>query len=329
MNNVPLVSIGVPTCNRAHLLEQALRTLLSQDYPHLEILISDNASTDETPALCKRLANQYPFIHYQRQPEKVRATVNFTSVLLRARGEFFMWAADDDLWEPAFVSTLVRRHEANPHLALAMCETQYRLANGTRLPFFAEGGFWHNPPKMSAAERLTAVARHNYGDLIYGLYRRAILLKPYGTVLDTWKYLNEIPIFLHVAAQGEIAVCNEVLFLKTIPLNTYLYAAREYEFFPSAKQLRDLKAPVISENLIRNLYRRLRTAFKIPKGAIHHFRYHFHTWKDICGTIDALKLEPSADRALRRTFAWRLASHYLKTVVVWNFQDIFLPRPYR
>jgi len=52
MAGKPLVSVGVPTCNRAALLGRALKSLVAQDYPNLEIVVSDNASTDDTTAVC-------------------------------------------------------------------------------------------------------------------------------------------------------------------------------------------------------------------------------------------------------------------------------------
>ena len=318
----PLVSIGLPTCNRAHLLETAVRSLLAQDYPNLEIIISDNVSDDATPALCERLQREDARIRHVRQPARVPAMANFKNALIQARGPLFLWASDDDLWEPTFVTTLFKMLEDNPSLVLAMCETQYRLSSGVRLPFFEEGRFWQQPPPMTRFERLLAVADHNYGDLIYGLYRREVLLTPSGTVLDHWNYLNEIPMFLSVASRGEIQVCPQILFLKTVGLNQYLGAAREYDFFPKASLLPPGLPPACSGSL----WQRLRALVKTPKRALHHRRYHQKALQDIAATIDLLGLTPQEKQTLSERFKANFHRHWIKLAFTWNFEDAFGPR---
>ena len=81
----PLVTIGLPVYNGMPHLEVALRTLLAQDYPNIELLIADNASQDGTEALCRATARQYPHVRYHRQPENLGPALNFKWVLERAR----------------------------------------------------------------------------------------------------------------------------------------------------------------------------------------------------------------------------------------------------
>jgi hypothetical protein len=135
-----------------------------------------------------------------------------------------------------------------------------------------------------------------------------------------------------VAEQGEIEVCPEVLFFKTVGLGTYLYAAREYYFSPPSDQLPacpdglgSKKTPAMRQ-LAGSLYQRFRAAIQAPKSAIGHFKYHYRAWQDICRAVHGLGVTPELKRALRRCFLARLTAHCLKLVVVWNFQDIFLPR---
>ena len=92
----PLVSIGVPVFNGEKGLAKALDSLLEQDYDKLEIIISDNASTDRTEALCLEYAEKDQRIRYVRQTENIGGVYNFKFVLDEAVGEYFMWAAHDD-----------------------------------------------------------------------------------------------------------------------------------------------------------------------------------------------------------------------------------------
>lgn len=222
----PLVTIGVPTYNRSGLLARALGCLLEQDAAGVEIVVSDNASTDDTPAVLRDIAERHPTVRTFRHESGVPVPENFTTVLRNARGKYFMWAADDDDWDPRLVSTLASHLDASPGVALVAPEAQYVTAEGSRLPFVAEGKPWYGATHATVEERLAAVIRHSYGNLIYGMYRREALLTGTGTVLDHWRSLNEIPVFLRVATRGDIQVRSEVLFYKTAPVSTYLAVAR-------------------------------------------------------------------------------------------------------
>ena len=108
------------------------------------------------------------------------------------------------------------------------------LPDQTKLPFFPEGAHWYKGQEgMSQLRRLLHVAHHNYGNLIYGVYRRDVLLiRNDETVLSRTNSGNEIPLFLHVAAQGSIVVIPRVLMYKTTSLPTYVQAAWEYGVTP-------------------------------------------------------------------------------------------------
>jgi glycosyltransferase involved in cell wall biosynthesis len=103
----PLVSICVPTCNRALLLRESLRTICAQDYEPLEILISDDASSDETESLCRSLAQQDGRIRYIRQPTRLGLYPNHNFCINESRGDFFCLLHDDDQHHPQLVSDSV------------------------------------------------------------------------------------------------------------------------------------------------------------------------------------------------------------------------------
>lgn len=104
----PLVTIGIPTYNRASLLHRSIESALRQDYRNIEIIISDNASTDDTGAVCHHYSEQDERIKYVRQAKNCGATVNFSKVLEMATGQFFMWLGDDDWIDASYVSSCVQ-----------------------------------------------------------------------------------------------------------------------------------------------------------------------------------------------------------------------------
>lgn len=100
----PLVSIGVPVYNGGGFLADSLASLTGQTCGDLEIIISDNASTDGSEGICRTIAGSDPRVRYSRLPENIGGVANHNRVFELARGEFFMWASSDDLWMPDYVT---------------------------------------------------------------------------------------------------------------------------------------------------------------------------------------------------------------------------------
>src|ERR1041384_4442556 len=86
----PLVSIGIPTYNRAQKADRAIRSALLQTYEAIEVVVSDNASTDGTEDICRQLVRDNPRMRYTRQATNRGARANFDIVRDISRGEFFM-----------------------------------------------------------------------------------------------------------------------------------------------------------------------------------------------------------------------------------------------
>jgi glycosyltransferase involved in cell wall biosynthesis len=101
----PKVSIGLPVWNGERYLAGALECLLEQDYEDLELIVSDNASSDATESICRDYAAKDPRIRYYRNATNVGAAPNYNRVFRLARGEFFKWASHDDQCH----SSLLRR----------------------------------------------------------------------------------------------------------------------------------------------------------------------------------------------------------------------------
>lgn len=103
----PQVSIGMPVYNGAKFIHEALDSLLAQTFTDFELIISDNASTEETEAICREYVAKDARIRYVRQSTNLGASANFQFVLDEAVGEYFMWAAADDVWLPDYISVCV------------------------------------------------------------------------------------------------------------------------------------------------------------------------------------------------------------------------------
>ena len=131
MTPMPLVSIGLPVYNGMPHLRIAVESLLKQDYAQLEIIISDNASTDGTSEYCRALAQVHPHVRYTRNDENVGPAENFRRVLGQACGDYFMWASHDDKWSEHFVSSLAQSLSASSESVLATPAVIHIREDGT------------------------------------------------------------------------------------------------------------------------------------------------------------------------------------------------------
>lgn len=130
--NAPLITIGMPIYNEERFIERALDSLRQQDYSNLQILISDNASTDRTGEICQRAAEQDERIVYERMNENTGPATNFRHVADRAEGTYFMWAAGHDEWSPNLVSKSIEILEENPGAAIAVATSYWIDESGKR-----------------------------------------------------------------------------------------------------------------------------------------------------------------------------------------------------
>lgn len=95
-----LVSIIIPTYNRAHLLADAIRSVLAQDYPHKQLIVVDDGSQDGT----RQLVGNFAGVEYIYQPNKGQAAAR-NAGLRQCRGEFVASLDSDDIWDANFLSS--------------------------------------------------------------------------------------------------------------------------------------------------------------------------------------------------------------------------------
>lgn len=117
-SSAPQVSIGLPTYNRGDRLARAIDSALDQTHRDLELVISDNGSTDGTRELCHAYARRDARIRYIRQPTNRGPIANFNAVIDALRGDFAVLLADDDWLDHDYVERCLAELEAHPDHAL-------------------------------------------------------------------------------------------------------------------------------------------------------------------------------------------------------------------
>ena len=202
-----LVSIGLPTHNGARFIRESLESLLAQDYPNLEVVVSDNASTDGTPAILQEYGDR---IRLLRQDSNIGAPANFNLVFRETRGALFMWAADDDRWEPSYVSSCVRALEGHPEAVLACSGVRF-VDGETGAPVPYDLSLHDNPTITDSAvsARLRVLLARGGWYAVYGVLRRAALEQ---TSLFTNTYGADVILLVELAMQGSFIRVPETLF---------------------------------------------------------------------------------------------------------------------
>ena len=121
MGNRPLVSIVLPTYNRAHFLPEAIESCLSQTYQNWELIIVDDHSEDNTPEVIRGFRDAR--IRSMRNERNRRPAGSLNAGFRQAKGDYFTFTSDDNVYRPEALETLVATIEATPEAGMvyAMC----------------------------------------------------------------------------------------------------------------------------------------------------------------------------------------------------------------
>jgi glycosyltransferase involved in cell wall biosynthesis len=119
MQELPSVAVCIPTFNQAQYLVHSVGSACNQTYPNIEVWVADDASTDETPEVMTQLCQQFPQLHYYRQPQNLGIAGNNTWLLNQPKTEFIVRLDSDDVLKPNYVETLVTLLQKYPEAGYA------------------------------------------------------------------------------------------------------------------------------------------------------------------------------------------------------------------
>jgi len=203
----PLVSIGVPVYNGAAGIARALEGLLRQDYANLEIVISDNASTDATPEICRDFEARDPRVKYTRSDQNRGSSWNFNRVFELSSGKYFMWAAHDDVREPSFVGACVARLEEEPDAVLCQAHTAMFIEGRSELLCIAHLNSFEGVTGLVARYRETL--KRFPATAFYGLYRASAVRK---TNVFEPRIATDVAFIQELSIYGRFVQVRQVLF---------------------------------------------------------------------------------------------------------------------
>ena len=228
-----LVSIGVPVYNGESMLAAALESVLGQTYEEIEVIVCDNASTDRTPDIAKEFAARDPRLTFYSSETNQGAAWNFNRTFHLSRGEFFKWAAHDDLCGPRLVEKCVLALSRDPGLVL--CHSKADELD-------SHGGFIRNlhcPTgigRKKPSDRFESVVLERHASIpIFGVIRSDLLRR---TPLIGRYVGSDWVLLCQLALMGRLFEIPEVLFWRTEHADTSQNAFELWErlvWFDSSK----------------------------------------------------------------------------------------------
>lgn len=249
-NDSPLVSILVPMYNHEKYIADCLRSIASQDYPNMELLIADDRSTDESYPLAEKVLaslqnNKFTHIELNKNADNIGVCGNINSLIKNARGSYIKILASDDMLMPHAISQLVCYLESHPDegavlsnvAMVAESECYPDVLAGDISPFYKSSPF----DPVNPFRRL-----YEGGDnlLVAGLMVRTSLYERYGLYDETLR-IEDWEFWLRIFAAGErVGWCSDVSAL--------------YRLTPGS-----LSHPVATEESKKRLARNLRDELRV------------------------------------------------------------------
>ncbi len=205
----PLVSIGIPTYQRARTLRRAIGSALAQSYTNIEVVVCDDGSSDSTETLCRDLSAHDRRVRYLRSPTNLGLAANHNKLFAELRGQYVMMLCDDDWLEAKYVERCLRELQDNPDHVL-VCGVARYMQDGKQV----RDGVAFELAQPDPAKRIRAYLRTvDENGLLYGLMPRSALLHaaPMRNVLG-----NDWLLVMAILLQGRAQTLQDTAILREL-----------------------------------------------------------------------------------------------------------------
>ena len=213
-NEYALVSVGLPVYNGEATLMRAVKSILSQDYPNIELVISDNGSTDGTFEILEDLASNHANIRIHRSSVNRGWTWNANKVFEQSRGEYFLWAADDDFYDLTFISSAIKQLECYPSAVMCHPKTKATIEGGAEIVW--RSSLFTFRGAMNVRQRYKETLRNFPAVAFYGVYRSK-LLRNVGTLANIIG--SDVVFMQKLSLYGNFIDTDKELFTRVIRTN--------------------------------------------------------------------------------------------------------------
>lgn len=207
---IPRVSVGLPVRNGERFLRAALDSVLGQTFDDLELVISDNASTDGTAAICEEYVALDPRVRYHRSPRDIGPAENFNTVFRESGGELFKWTAADDVSDPDYIRSAVAQLDADDRAVACYGRTAIVDDRGAVIRM---DDYELELDAAAPADRLRALVRADHrrhgAHELYGVIRSDALRR---TRLHSPHVRSDSIALVELCLQGKLVRLPDVLF---------------------------------------------------------------------------------------------------------------------
>lgn len=211
----PAISIGMPVYNGDEFIRVAIDSILAQTYGNFELVISDNASTDESESICREYAARDSRVKYQRNTVNIGASENYNNVFRRSTAPYFKWASCNDYCAPEFLARCVEVLNANSDIVLVYPRTRLFRESIADAQDYEDGVDIRDDSAVVRFEQF--IARLRLNNIMNGVMRaaplrRTSLIKPY--------FASDCVLMAELALYGKIAEHPEFLFYRRMDEKT-------------------------------------------------------------------------------------------------------------
>jgi glycosyltransferase involved in cell wall biosynthesis len=203
------VTVCIPTRNRATLLAAAIDSVLAQSFPDFSLLVSDNASTDETAAMVEGVGDAR--LRYVRHDADIGATGNFNACLRAAGSEFALLLCDDDVLHPDFLSVAVATLRQQERVGFVFTTWQRRRDDGSVDEQVINEAGLTQPTTLPGSEFIARAIRKqgNIAHTSSVLMRKAAIPADGFDPRDT--FAMDVGLLLRMAARWDVAFVPDPL----------------------------------------------------------------------------------------------------------------------
>jgi len=268
----------MPVYNDKAFLVQALDSLLNQSYSNFELIISDDCSSDGSEEICREYAKKDPRIKFIRQEKNIGISRNMIFLLKQAKGDFFMWAANDDLWHKDFIK----------HLRNILVNDESKVSAFCSMYFIDEQNNQLTSPPPRATDYSGSSAHVRLKKLVttfddcfgYGLFRRNTIL---NIQFPVWKWPNKTcpynniypTLCFHLSAGDFGLYTDEALWFNRLKESENIHHKIPYDntFLRGFMAFALRKTNLVYESAL-NIYRASKSIGLVVKS-LPHFIYHW------------------------------------------------------
>lgn len=206
----PAVSVLIPTYNYARYLPEAIDSVLAQDFDDIEVIIADDASSDNTAEICEAYVSKDPRVRFIRHSQNLGMVENWNWCLRQARGRYIKYMlADDKFIQPYALRRLVEALEESPHASLAT-SARALMDSDSKIT-----GVW-NPlglrTRVFPADKLLRKCLirgvNLVGEPTAVLFRRTDAERGFNV---SFRQLVDLEMWLHLLQTGDLAYLTEPL----------------------------------------------------------------------------------------------------------------------